>query len=124
MRLVKIRNKYFFKSNNPNGTHTYAVYYDKKTKKYHAIPLTHLYVKDDKRFSQIKKGKISIEKFKEFDVQSGVWNYYYSENVNGDKINLKDPDIVRVGTRYLPKKQSDRLKSFSKYDYKKRKTHK
>ena len=33
--------------------HTYAVYYDAKTKTNNAVALTHLYVKDDKRFKQV-----------------------------------------------------------------------
>ena len=90
MRLAKIKNKYLFDSDNPKGTHTYAVYYDKKNKETRAVALTHLYVKDDKRFKQVKKGNIKIEKFKEFDVPSGVQNYYYSRNKKGKKINLKD----------------------------------
>lgn len=61
MRLAKIKNKYFYKDNNPEGTHHYAVYYDKASKRNRAVPLTHLYVKDKKRFSQVKKGKIRIE---------------------------------------------------------------
>ncbi len=50
MRLVKIKNRYLFNSSNPNGHHTYAVYYDKAKKENHAVALTHLSVKDNKRF--------------------------------------------------------------------------
>ncbi|MCD8372198.1 MAG: hypothetical protein LUD27_02725, partial [Clostridia bacterium] len=62
MRLVKIKNKYLFDSNNPEGTHTYAVYRDNKTHELRAVALTHLYVKDEKRFKQVRKGNIHIEK--------------------------------------------------------------
>lgn len=128
MRIAKIQNKYFFESDKPNGTHTYAVYYDKATQRNRAVPLTHLYVKDKKRFSQVKKGKIQIEKFKEFDDPSGVWNYYYSQNIKGEKISLKHPDIKKVENRYLSTKQSGRIKKFAVYDYresyKKRETRK
>lgn len=116
MRLVKIRNKYLFKSNNPNGIHTYAVYYDKQTKRNHAIALTHLYIKDDKRFKQVRKGNILVSNFKEFDTLTGVQNYYYSKNTNGQTINLKDSNIVKVYKRYLSKKQSNKLKAFAKYN--------
>ena len=81
MRLVKIKNKYLFNSNNPNGTHTYAAYYDRANKRYNAVQLTHLYVKDDKRFKQVKRGDIMVTKFKEFDVPSGVRNQYYNKNI-------------------------------------------
>lgn len=116
MRLAKIRNKYLFNSNKPNGIHTYAVYYDKQTKQNRAIALTHLYVKDEKRFKQVKKGNIMISNFKEFDTPTGVQNYYYSKNVSGKKISLKDKDVVKVHKRFLPKKQADKLKKFAKHN--------
>ena len=121
MRLVKIKNKYLFKSDNPNGNHTYATYFDRKNKEYRAVALTHLYVKDDNRFKQVKKGNIKIEKFKEFDVPSGVQNYYYSRNIKGKKINLSDDKNVKlISKRYLSKSQSNRIKSFAKKNYKKK----
>lgn len=119
MRLVKIKNKYLFDSDNPLGTHTYAVYYDRKTKQNRAIALTHLYVKDEKRFKQVNKGNIMVEKFKEFETPTGVQNYYYSKNKKGKKINLKDDDVVKVYNRYLSKKQSNKLKKFARKNYNK-----
>lgn len=120
MRLVKIKNKYLFNSDNPNGTHTYAVYFDRKSRENRAVGLTHLYVKDDKRFKQVKRGNIAITKFKEFDVPSGVQNYYYGRNIYGDYINLTDRDnVVKVGTRYIGKKQSDFIVKFAKNRYSK-----
>lgn len=124
MRLAKIKNKYFYKDNNPEGTHYYAVYYDKASKRNRAIPLTHLYVKDGKRFEQVKKKFIKVEKFKEFETPSGVWNYFYVDDVNGNKIDLKHADVLKVENRYLSKKQSDRVKSFSKNPYNKKNSHK
>ena len=114
MRLVKIKNRYLYNSNNPNGTHTYAVYYDRKTKQNRAIALTHLYVKDEKRYRQVRRGKILISNFKEFETPSGVQNYYYSKNTCGKNINLKDNEIVKVFKRYLPKQQAEKLKNFAK----------
>ena len=119
MRLVKIKNSYLFKSNYPNGTHTYATYYDRKNKRYNAIQLTHLYVKDTNRFKQVSKGNIMVTKFKEFDVPSGVRNQYYNKNVNGGKINLNDKSNVKlVSKRHLSKKQSDKIKLFANKIYK------
>jgi hypothetical protein len=115
MRLVKIKNKYLYKGNNPEGTHTYAVYYDRKTKRNRAVGLTHLYVKDNKRFEAVKKGKIAIEKFKNFETPSGVKNSFYDKNVNGGKIDLKDSaHVVYVSKRYLPSKQASRIRNFAK----------
>lgn len=116
MRLAKIKNKYLFDSEKPNGTHTYAVYYDRQSKRNRAIALTHLYVKDDKRFKQVHKGNILVSHFKEFETPTGVQNYYYSKTISGKKINLKDKEIVKVYKRYLPKKQSDKLKIFAKHN--------
>ena len=119
MRLVKIKNGYLFKSNNPNGTHTYATYYDRKNKRYNAIQLTHLYVKDENRFKQVKRGNIMVTKFKEFDVPSGVRNQYYNKTVNGGKIDLKDKANVKlISSRHLSKQQSDKIKTFANKRFK------
>ena len=118
MRLAKIKNKYLFKGDKPEGTHTYAVYYDKPSKRYRAVALTHLYVKDDKRFKQVKKGNIRIEKFKEFDVPSGVQNYYYETTTTRRKIDLSDKsNVIKTEKRYLSKKQSERIKKFATKKY-------
>ena len=114
MRLANIKNKYFFNSENPDGFHTYAVYYDRKSKNYRAVQLTHLYVKDEKRFRQVSKGHVKIMKFKEFDVPSGVRNQYYSSNVRGQAIDLHDKNVLSISKRHLSKYQSDTIKAFAK----------
>ena len=122
MRLARIKNKYLYNDDNPNGVHTYALYYDRKNKEYRAVALTHLYVKDKKRFKQVRNGNIMVEKFKEFNVPTGVQNYYYSRNINGGKIDLQDKsNVVKVSTRYLSKKQSSKIKSFARKNYNKQK---
>lgn len=117
MRLARIKDSYLFKGSKQNGVHHYAVYYDRPTKRYRAVALTHLYVKDEKRFKQVKKGNIRIEKFKEFDVPSGVQNYYYDKTLAGDKIDIKDSSVVKISNRMISKAQSSRIKKFAKYDY-------
>ena len=120
MRLAKIKNKYLFKSDDPEGIHTYAVYYDRKKREHHAIGLTHLYVKDKTRFNQVKRGMLMVENFKEFkNIPSGVKNFYYSKDKNGKKINLKDNNVVKVHKRFLPKKQADKIKKFAYKNYNK-----
>lgn len=114
MRLIKIRNKYLFNSNNPNGTHTYAVFYDRKEKEYRAVQITHIYVPDEKRQEQLKKGLLKKVKFNQYEVPSGVKNNYFAANINGNKISLKDPDIVKVDKNHLPKKISEDIKHFAK----------
>lgn len=116
MRLARIKNKYLFKGNNPDGTHTYAVYYDRKSKSYRAVGLTHLYLKDPKRFKLVSKGFIKKMKFKEFETPSGVKNSYFERNRKGKKIDLNDKDnVVNVSKRHLPKKQAEAIKRFAKY---------
>jgi hypothetical protein len=119
MRLVRIRNKYLFNSDNPNGNHIYAVYYDRKTRQNRAVALTHLYNKDPKRFKQVSQGNIMVTRFKGFDTPTGVQNYYYSKNIYGNKINLKDSDIVKINKGYLPKRKADTIKRFAYKNYNK-----
>ena len=120
MRIAEIKNRYLYKDkNNPNGTHFYGVYYDKKCKEFRAVALTHLYVKDKKRFIHVKRGNIKVEKFKEFDVPTGVKNYYYSRDVFGNKINLRNSNVVNISKRYLSKEQSERVKCFAYKNYNK-----
>ena len=95
------------------GSHHYLVFFNRKTKRYNAIQLTHLYIKDKERFKQVKKGLITIEKFKEFDVPSGVKKEVYTSTLSGRNINLNDSkNVVEVGNRYLSKNQSKRILDF------------
>lgn len=118
MRLVKIKNKYLFNSNKPNGYHYYATYYDRKNKRYNAVQLTHLYVKDSTRFNQVSKGNIMVMKFNGFDVPSGVRNQYYFKDVNGQNICLKNKNVLHVSKNHLKKKQSDKIRLFAKKPHK------
>ena len=114
MRIAKIKNKYMFvTSENDNGIHYYAIFYNKETKRYNAIQLTHLYTKDKNRFIQVKKGLVKIEKFKEFDVPSGVRKKVYANNVDGQNIDINDKqNVEKIFPRYLSKKQSNRILEF------------
>ena len=114
MRIAKIKNRYIFNSENPHGNHSYAVYYDKNTRRYRVVPLTHLYVKDNTRFVQLKREQIMKVKFPSFETPSGVWNHYYDTSLSGKKIDLKNPDVIEVSSRHLPKEMSDKIKQFAK----------
>lgn len=117
MKLYNIKNRYLFHSNNPTGVHTYAVYYDRKSKRYRAIGLTHIFEIDKTRKLQLKNNRIIKEKFNEFEVPSGVKNSFFSKNIKGGKINLNDSKNVKViSKRHLLKSQSDRIKAFAKRD--------
>lgn len=111
MRLAKISNKYMYKTKkNDNGSHYYLVFYDRKNKRYNAVQLTHLYIKDRNRFVQVNKGLIVVEKFKEFEVPSGVKKQIYETDVNGNNIDIKSNSIRFISKRYLSSKQSNRIK--------------
>ena len=98
---------------NDKGTHNYLVYFNKKTRRYNAVQLTHLYIKDKERFKQVKKGNILLEKFKEYDVPSGVKNHIYTTNIYGGAINLNDKENVQqVGKRHLSSYQTNRILTF------------
>lgn len=116
MRLAKIKNKYLFDSNRPEEIHHYGVYYDGKAKEYRAIQLTHLYNRDEKRFVQLRKGFLSPIKLKEFETPTGIRNNYYSMDVKGKKIDIKNKDVELL--RKLSPKQAKQIKDFgSKHDH-------
>ena len=116
MRLAKIKNKYLFDSNRPEEIHHYGVYYDRKAKEYRAIQLTHLYNRDEKRFVQLRKGFLSPINLKEFETTTGIRNNYYSMDVKGKKIDIKNKDVELL--RKLSPKQAKQIKDFgSKHDH-------
>lgn len=106
MRIAWIRNRYMFKSDDPNGKHAYAVYYDRKSKRYRAVQTTHLYIMDPKRKPAYKKGFIKEMKLPGFTFPSGVKNSYYSTATDGKPISLKHPDVLSVSKRHLPKQKA------------------
>lgn len=122
MKLARIKDGYMFRTENPNGEHTYALFYDKKAKAYRAVQTTHLYRRDEKRFKQLEKGALMKVKFPNSDVPSAVRSYHYTHNANGEKIDIKHNDVQFVSKKHLPKWMSDKIKAFSvdKYVTKKR----
>ena len=115
MRLFKIRNRYMYTSSNrnydPNGVHTYAVYKDKTSGKYHAIQLTHLY--EPKKVAQIENGRLMVEKFSNFRYPTGVKNNYYDKDINGNDLyfgrNARHRFVGNVSNS-----QATRIKAFAK----------
>lgn len=110
MKLAKIKNRYMFHSNKPNGSHTYIVYYDKNTKKTHAVTTTHLYTIDPKRASQVKVGIYKKMKLPGFETPSGVYYKPTKKNVFGKDINLRSKDIKLKQS--LSKSQSKKVLQF------------
>ena len=99
----------------PNGHHTYAVYKDKKTNKYRAIQLTHLY--EPKKVAQIEKGQLKVEKLSCFKYPTGVRNNYYDKYLDGNDLNFgKGTKHQFVG--YVPNSQAKRIRDFAKKKHK------
>ncbi len=117
MKLAKIKDGYLFKTDNPNGTHTYAVYYDRGKKEYRAIPTTHLYREDPNRMKEKKAGALMQVKFPSIFLPSGVKDYYHTTDVNGNKINVKSDAVKFISQKHIPKKLSDRVKRHARGRY-------
>ena len=106
-----------FKSKNPNGTHDYLVYKDKKTGRVRAIELTHLYYPDKNRFDKVRKKYLKKMKLPHRETPSGVDNRYNIKNINGKPIDLKHPDVNLNAYRKsrISKKQQEDILKFAKY---------
>ena len=113
MKLARIKDGYMFRTDNPDGEHTYALYYDKKAKAYRAIQTTHLYKKDVKRFKQLERGALMKIRLPNSDVPSAVRSYHYTNNVNGGKIDIKNSAVSIISKNHLPKTLSSKIKEFS-----------
>lgn len=110
MRLAIIKNRYIYDKNDLNGVHHYGIYYDRKAKEYRAVQLTHLYEWDNKRRISYNRGHLSKIKLKEFETPTGIWNNYYSTDVNGNKIDIRNKDVKIL--RNLSPKQAKQIKDF------------
>ena len=109
VKLYSIEDGYFFKTDQPKGTHTYAVWYDRKKKRYNAVPTTHLYKSDAKRMKQVESGYLMRQKLPGILLPSGVKNYAHTTDVNGHKISVKDSRVKELSKKHLPKKISDKI---------------
>ena len=115
MRLAKIKNRYMFDSDNPQGVHTYVTYTDKKSKEVRAIPTTHLYVPDKANMEKLRKGLLCKVKFPNYDAVSGVHNYYYAKDSKGRDIDLKNNDVV-LSKNKLADSLVKKIKSFVRFE--------
>ncbi len=131
MRIVKIKNRKMFapkkwneKEDRPytqkekrdflEGSHFYAVYYDRNSKEYRYVKTTHIYNKDMGKFEQLRNNTLKKEKFGFAEVPSGVTNGYRTKDKYGNKLTPKSIGVKLVSTRHLPKQQAKRIKDFAK----------
>lgn len=95
MKIARIKDRYLFhsRSRNSNKSHDYLIFKDNSSNEIRAIQLTHLYKKDRHRFMQVRNGLLKKMKFNHRDTPSGVKNYYFNKDINGNPINLNHPDV-------------------------------
>lgn len=93
MLLVKLNDKLMF-NGDKNKSHLYLVYKNNNKVKY-LRQLTHLYIKDEKRFKQVKRGILEKYNVSGFDTIQGVKVDKY-KNLN----NLKIRDIKKISNFY------------------------
>lgn len=117
MKLYSIKDRYLFKTDQKEGAHTYAVWYDKKKKAYQAVQTTHLYKLDPKRGKQVDSGHLMRQKFPGILLPSGVRDFAYTTDVNGHKIDIKNPNVKEISKKHLPKKISDGIKAHARGRY-------
>lgn len=97
MKIVKFQNKYMMKqAKNPNGFHYYAVFWNRKSKKYNAIRLTHIAKKDSSNYQKADKGLIMPIRLKKIDkyADNGITNVNYVNNAKNKKIDIKQGIVI------------------------------
>ena len=122
MKLVKIKNKYMYEGDNPNGVHIYAVFQDSITKKTKAVRTTHLY--ESKKQKKLERGQLLVMKLPKLLHPSGITNELIETDVHGDALNLKAVKAQNIApgkATYLSKKQSEKIKAFAKSKKRKKK---
>lgn len=113
MRIAKIKNKYMYKGNKPNGWHWYLIFFNRKKKRYEAIQTTHLYEIPPKKLRRLKKGEMIEEKIFKKGFPSGVKGTIFVKNsVDGGNIDPKCSHFLYISKNHLSKDQSKRIKRF------------
>ena len=112
MKIIKIRNRLMYNGNNPNGIHYYAIFWNKKYKKYNAIQLTHISNKDNVRYRQANNGVIKPIRLKQIDkyADNGITKKKYISDVNGNRLN---PNMGLVVVNNVSGSSSKKIKNFA-----------
>ena len=112
MRIYHIKNSTMFNKKDKNGTHRYAVYYDRKSHELRAIQLTHIYEIPFNKQKQINNGHIKKVKLNCYSMPSGVQTGYITKNIDGNPLTLN-----RFNSRKsysLSREESKKLKKIAK----------
>ena len=110
MKIVKIRNEKMFNCSNPTGIHYYGMYWNRSSRKYNAVQLTHIARKDPLRYSQADDGTIKTIRIQELDkyADSGITKKNYIADINGNNLH---PSMGIVIKDNVPTYMSERIKS-------------
>ena len=114
MKIIRYKNKYMMKnSKDPNNYHYYAVFWNRKSKKYNAIRLTHIAVKDISNYNKANKGTILPIRLKKIDkyADSGITNINYVNNAKHKNIEITRGDVIYPN---ISSKVSNRILYFLK----------
>lgn len=87
--IAKVHDSFIFDQKS-NKFHFYVVDRKKNSKNVDLYELTHLYVPDRKRISQLKSGLIGKIKLNNFDCASGIYLNPISADINGHPLMAKD----------------------------------
>lgn len=112
MRIYHIKDSYMFNKNNKNGTHRYCVYFDRKTKKYRAIEMTHIYEISKKKRNLLSDGLLKEVKFKSYRFPQGVERAYFETDIDGKPIKLNKYNSRK--SYCLTKRESSIVKNIAK----------
>ena len=115
MRIARIRNKYIYKDKNKpndNGNHAYLIFFNRRSKAYNAVQLTHIYIKDPKREQKLKSGHLMEEKFSNFKLPSGVKDTIITKDFEGRPLDIRNKNIIYLSKNHIPSKQKERIFKF------------
>ena len=118
MRIYHIKDSYMFNKNNKNGTHRYCVYYDRKTKQYRAIEMTHIYELKKSKEKLIKDGLLKPFKLRCYGMPQGIETSYFTKNVDGKPIRLDKSNSRKSYS--LTKWESRRIKNIANKEIKRK----
>ena len=116
MKIVKVRNNLMFNSNNPNGIHYYAFYWNRIYRKYNAVRLTHIANKDNRRYQQVQRGEIKPIRLKQIDkyADNGITKCNYIADVNGNPLH---PSMGIIVVNRVSGSSATKIKNFGTIRY-------
>ena len=116
MKIIKVKNHIMYKGPKPYGSHYYALFWNKKYKRYNAIQLTHISKKDEKRYLQADNNIIKPIRIRKLDkyADSGITRANYVSDVNGKPLK---PNMGETIIKNVSSTSAKKIKSFANRIY-------